>query len=309
MSETALDRVSRSLNLIPFLSKNPGLSIPEIAHRFDTTPTQISKDLSLLHMCGLPGYSHLELLDIDYEDPNYVSITDPQVLDRPRSLTQIEGLALVLGLSLLLDLTANEHEKEKIEKLQSRLSHSLSESQTRYVSIDNAVLESPFAIEISESIRENTTLTIRYLSATSDSESEREISPRSLNFRDGIGYVQALSLTDHAIRTFRLDRITSVTKSHSTLIGESITKSAQPSATSRIRLPREGFSFLEAHDEVVIDTDFDGAFYTVHLNIEPGEWLIRTLLALPYSAEVLDPSWLSSEVQERAQKALAQYKS
>jgi predicted DNA-binding transcriptional regulator YafY len=93
------------------------------------------------------------------------------------------------------------------------------------------------------------------------------------------------------------------------LIGDSITKSAQPSATSRIRLPREGFAFLEAHNEVIIDSDFDGAFYTVHLNIEPGEWLIRTLLALPYSAEVLDPSWLSSAVRERAQKALAQYKS
>ena len=59
MKETALDRVSRALNLIPFIAANPGLSILQIAERFDSTPAQISKDLTLLHMCGLPVYTHL----------------------------------------------------------------------------------------------------------------------------------------------------------------------------------------------------------------------------------------------------------
>ena len=101
MPESAIDRVSRALDLIPFLVANPGLSISEIAQEFSSTEAQISSDLSLLHMCGLPGYSHLELLDISYEDPEFIEVVDPQVLDKPRSLTSIEAMSLVLGLQVL----------------------------------------------------------------------------------------------------------------------------------------------------------------------------------------------------------------
>ena len=59
MVETALERTSRALDLIPFVATNPGMTIEELAAKFESTPSQIFKDLEMLFMCGLPGYSHL----------------------------------------------------------------------------------------------------------------------------------------------------------------------------------------------------------------------------------------------------------
>ena len=152
MKETALDRVARALNLIPFIAGNPGLSITQIAERFKSTPAQISKDLTLLHMCGLPGYSHLELLDIKYDDPEFVEVTDAQVLDQPRSLTQIEALTLVLGLQLLSEIATDPAEKANISNLQNRLSKIIGEDFARSISISDGVVESPMVKEIREAI-------------------------------------------------------------------------------------------------------------------------------------------------------------
>ena len=45
MAESALERTARALDLIPFLSNNPGLTINEIAEKFASSPAQIFKDL------------------------------------------------------------------------------------------------------------------------------------------------------------------------------------------------------------------------------------------------------------------------
>ena len=50
MAETALERTSRALDLIPFVAANPGLSIEELAIKFESTPSQIFKDLEMLFM-------------------------------------------------------------------------------------------------------------------------------------------------------------------------------------------------------------------------------------------------------------------
>ena len=86
MAETALERTGSALDLIPFISNNPGWSIAALAEKFDTTPSQIMKDLEMLFMCGLPGYSHLELIDLEI-DEDYVSVRNAQNLGRPRQLS------------------------------------------------------------------------------------------------------------------------------------------------------------------------------------------------------------------------------
>jgi proteasome accessory factor C len=66
-------RTARLLDLVPFLNTHQGIALKELAAHFDVTPTQMSADLMTLWMCGLPGYTPLELMDLEFES-GYVTI-------------------------------------------------------------------------------------------------------------------------------------------------------------------------------------------------------------------------------------------
>src|ERR1019366_875873 len=254
MSESAIDRVARALDLIPFIRQNPGLSVVQIAHRFNTTPTQISKDLSLLHMCGLPGYSHLELLDIDYEDPNYISVTEAQVLDQPRSLTQMEALTLILGLNLLEELSSDSDEREVIFGLQQKLKTIYGESLSKSISTTEAIIESPLASEILSAIAKGQFLTLTYNSATRDSITVREVYPISIQYLHGVGYLKALSVSQNEDRTFRLDRIVSIEKGREEpnySKNFNLSDINQLDETVEIVMGHDGLFFTERHSAIV----------------------------------------------------------
>ena len=310
MSESALDRVARALDLVPFISRNPGLSIVQIAERFGSTPTQISKDLSLLHMCGLPGYSHLELLDIDYVDPDYVSVTDAQVLERPRSLTQVEAVTLVLGLQLLAELASDNQERLAITSLQERITARYGTGLAESISITDAVAESPLTSEISLAISAKRKLRLKYSSASSDSITSREALPIQIYYINGFAYLRAISLEANAERSFRLDRITELS------IGEKVSELAasmgrmrQPDEITEIEIlmATDGFFFVERHNEIVTSVSENNGRFRITLSVTVGEWITRTLLAWPSKIEVLKPESLAQAIQQRIADTLANY--
>ena len=310
MSETALDRVSRALNLIPFISKNPGLSVVQIAQRFNSTPTQISKDLSLLHMCGLPGYSHLELLDIDYLDPEFVSVTDPQVLDQPRSLTQLEAMTLLLGLQLLSELSTDEAERCAISALQKRITELMGDQITSKITITDAVKESPHITEISQAIAAHQMLSIEYNSASSDSITSREIFPLSLTFHDGIAYLQAIAISERESRTFRVDRIVRTTPgdiNHDFAENFTFEPSQATPQEIVVELGADGLFFIEKHNEIVTSFSDLGESYRITMRVSPGEWIARTLLSWPTPVLVIQPLELADLLRQRIAGALANY--
>ena len=310
MSESALDRVARALDLIPFIAQNPGLSIVQIAERFNTTPTQISKDLSLLHMCGLPGYSHLELLDIDYEDPNYISVTEAQVLDQPRSLTQMEALTLILGLNLLADLSSDPKEREVIHGLQQKLKTIYGEGLDRSISTTEAIIESPLTSEILSAIAKGQFLTLTYNSATSDSITAREIFPISIQYLHGIGYLKALSVSHGEERTFRLDRIVSIEKGRedpSYSKNLALSNFNTTDETIDIEMGHDGLFFAERHSAIVTSfQEIDGGL-RISLSVGAGEWITRILTSWPAKITVLKPLELRLKTQARIVGTLENY--
>jgi len=308
MKETALDRVSRALNLIPFIAANPGLSIVQIAERFDSTPAQISKDLTLLHMCGLPGYTHLELLDIDYEDPEYVSVLDPQVLDHPRSLSQTEALTLVLGLELLSEIAKDPAEREAISKLQERISKIIGEDFARAITIADGVVEFPIMKDLELAISDSRFIQITYNSASSDTVTTRTVFPTDLFFKDGIGYIQALMKDSVEMRTFRIDRIIELE------LGESDPTFAEHSHSSsnaeieiEIEMGGDGIFFLEKHNEIVTSSkEVNGAFF-LNLQVNSSDWIKRVISSWPGRITVVKPVDLAKEIEEITRAALQNY--
>ena len=93
-------RTARLLDLVPFLHSHQGISLKDLAQHFEVTTKQMSADLTTLWMCGLPGYTHLELMNLNFES-GFVTIGNAETLSKPRTITFQEGVALLLGLDLI----------------------------------------------------------------------------------------------------------------------------------------------------------------------------------------------------------------
>ncbi len=310
MNENALDRVSRALNLIPFILNNQGLSIQQLAQRFNSTPAQISKDLSLLHMCGLPGYTHLELLNIDFEDPENVAVNDPQVLDQPRSLTQVEALTLVLGLQLLSELSTQENERAAITALKERISALLGEEISTRITIADGVNESPLAKTISDAIAEGRYLTVQYNSATSDTITTRRILPLEITYLEGSGYIHAFQMDANELRTFRLDRILKLEVGESDpefKAGLTQERSLEGALEIELEMGPDGLFFIEKHNEIVTSSREVGDRFFISVKVGSIEWITRTLLAWHTKISVISPPQLVQSLRNKISNTLANY--
>jgi proteasome accessory factor C len=98
----AADRMPRLLALVPYLLARPGIRVAEAARDFDVTEAQLRRDLELLWMCGLPGHTPGDLIDLSF-DGDTVSVAFDAGMSRPLRLTGEEALALVVALRTLAE--------------------------------------------------------------------------------------------------------------------------------------------------------------------------------------------------------------
>ena len=125
MVNPASNRALRAMDLIPYVLENPGVSTTELAQNFSVSVKQIEEDLSLIFMCGLPGYTPYDLIDLVFED-GVVSVIDPQVLTKPRNFSKTEHVAVVLGLEILKSLIPdNPDYQARILQVLSKINKSI----------------------------------------------------------------------------------------------------------------------------------------------------------------------------------------
>src|SRR4051794_41738166 len=118
MSASA-DRLSRLLNLVPYLLARPGIAVAEAAADLGVTERQLREDLELLWVCGLPGYGPGDLIDMAL-DGDRVTITYDAGIDRPLRLNRDEALALVVALRLLAETPGVGH-RDAIERALAKI--------------------------------------------------------------------------------------------------------------------------------------------------------------------------------------------
>ena len=319
MNESALSRVSRSLDLIPYLMLHPGSSIDELAKVFNTSTVLISQDLSLLHMCGLPGYSHLELIDINYEDPNFIEVSEPQVLDLPRKLSRQEGISLALGLDLLQAVATDPTACAKINSLKERISQSLGESELHVSIAAEDTLISQFSELIMEAITSQRSILIEYVAMSSDVVTEREVLPTQIEYLRGYGYLHAWDHAKAQMRTFRMDHILdaqlgsahigspreTITQSQPT--GEEEATGFETSALQTIVLEVQAMRFVEEHQGIIDSQERLGDELWVRIRPVNEEWLLRALLTLPGKVLIQENPRLQALFSEMISQALFGY--
>lgn len=296
----ATGRAIRLLDLVPFLRANPGMNIKEIASEFKVSVSEIVSDLDLLMVCGLPGYTPLELIDLS-TDEGYVTLRDPQNLEYPRNFTIHELLILKIALSaLLVDSPPMLH--SEIGSLISKLDHQMPNqiSSEGILFVPDNILNLRRIGE--EALVKNQQVEISYRNDTKDELTNRKISLIREYESEGEYFWDAWCHLANAKRTFNLEKISSATLSMDpSSIGD---LSGESSAlTVRLRI-RQKSQFFAKHQNILKQTEEPEIY---EARIYQREWLVREILSAGETATVITPSDLKVQVKKRATQALSQY--
>jgi proteasome accessory factor C len=309
MSETALTRTARALDLVPFVVENPGISIEELALEFSTSPKQILADLQMIFMCGLPTYSTLEMIDIHFDD-NFVSVVDPQVLDQPRALTKSETVALSLALSALSQMRGEgDPLREEILLLQSKISAALAQLDVKILpQLDYSTDEQSFLQQIEKAIKSSLSLKMHYISAHSDSAQRRVIAPQKVRAVAARIYVDAWDYESDSERTFRLDRIRKLELGEKAELPERDSRLEVPMIRIELLLKRGAQLLLEQNASLFTVLEQVDGKTRVEANVTNLHWISRALLPFGDSTSVVAPPELRAELKNLASAALNLYK-
>lgn len=292
--------VERLLALVPFISAHQGISIKDLASTFNVTPNQITADLTTLWMCGLPGYTALELMDLSF-DSGYVTIRNAETLQIPRALNFDECISLLFGLDLVKNALSEKSELHPtIDALVKRLAEK--SGLTTALRATNPV-SAGLRATIESALTSKLDLVIDYHSMYRDEITKRTITPLEIRIDDGIEYLFAYCHTADAFRVFRLDRISEATprqvsESHRT---NPTVKSDNPHeceirVTSRLRLMSERFSL----ENPVLSVQHKIRAYS-------HQWVVRSIFASAGSCDLVSPKPLRAEIALKAQLILDRY--
>lgn len=301
-----LATVARLLDLVPFLSTHQGIAVSELAQQFEVSEDQITKDLTTLWMCGLPGYTAYELIDLSFES-GFVTISNAETLERPRAFNRDEVLALLLGLeSLREDLKGSDPRfKEVISSAIGRLAALVDEAVRKRVQVGDSS-GSALLAQFEKAISERSSLLIKYHSVSRDEISHRTIFPLEITLDGKYTYLSAFCESSNDFRTFRMDRI----------VESAVSPSTARKKHEVIELPAE--STISA--TLVVSTrqrdigerlqpKFGAAPGTAAMEIQcfSADWAVREIMSLGGAAQVSQPENLRRKIWDRAKSALSAY--
>lgn len=302
MVDNAANRALRTMDLIPYILENPGVSITKLAKQFSVTEKQIESDLRLVFMCGLPGYTPYELIDLIFED-GIVSIIDPQVLDKPRRFTKSELVVIALGLQLLGELSSSDSTRLSKIKLLSNKITQLGGSNSVIFAPSSS--KSPFVEVISKAITNKKSLTIQYQSLVKDEVSIRTIFPHNLYFMNGNLYLSAMDLTAKADRVFKVELIKTCEVGND--VSSEIVNENNSTIEVILDVQKTYKNFIERNSSIITAVEEQKNCFRVHLKLSNLEWLKRSILSNSPGITVISPSLLAQEVSALATSLLASY--
>jgi len=290
------------MDLIPYVLENPGVSIAELSARFSVTQAQIESDLQLVFMCGLPGYTPYELIDVAFED-GVVSIIDPQVLDKPRKFSSNEIVVIALGLKILIDINqTNTTALTKLKQLSDKIAKL---GSNKSILMTGDVSAFPFFEIISKAISEQRVLDLQYHSLIKDQITQRLVLPEKLYFLNGRLYLSALDIDIDSDRVFKVDLIKECK------IGERVAgKKVLESSTETIVIldvQKSNRNFIERNSSIITAMQENGDLIRVHLQVSNLEWIKLTVLSNAPGITVVSPEPLANAVKQSARDLLALY--
>lgn len=295
-----IQEVARLLDLVPFLSTHSHISLKELASEFGVSEKEMAQELTSLSMCGLPGYTPYELIEV-YFDSGFVTINNHESLDLPRALTNVELSSLLIGLSMMSE-SATEDEKLKmaIEELKGKLSRILNSESEVLVSAPSSDVT-----EIQRAIEERRLLHFAYLSSATGEIVNREVEPFDLSPEQGKIYLRAYCRSAQALRIFRVDRMRNISIGDSFIPAErKIDETSDRAYRSELRVMGRKRAIAEALSLDAIPTS--GALTYDSFS---QEWVERAVIAFSPDLILDSPLEARARIKSTLEKTLDLYRS
>ena len=204
-------RLQRILVMLPYAINHPGISVDELAARFNVHTSDLMDDLNLVFVCGLPGYGPGDLIDVTLEEDSvYVEMAD--YFAAPLRLTPAEALVLYAGGSALSSLPGME-EADALRRALTKVRRALGKGEDGdgaavQVHLDGSAgghLES-----LQGALRDALQVEMEYFSAARGELTRRTVEPWGLIAALGRWYLVGLDHLSGEERMFRVDRIKSI---------------------------------------------------------------------------------------------------
>ena len=297
---TPLEQTARLLDLVPFLLSHQGISLSDLAKHFDIEAEVMLDDLNTLWMCGLPGYTPLELIDLAF-DSGYVTIRNAASLAYIRTMSSSEIVALTLGLDLLREdsLELGIEQRERIDALSTKLREQIGV----HISIAASPTTSHRSV-VSTSIARRVPVDLTYYSTNSDEETKRIVTAYDFFLENDVEYFQGYCHTSRGMRTFRVDRIVSVVLSDS----EEVVPQAKVEKSESVRVGATVRSLDRASAEA-FGLDFADLRLgeSVVLAAFSQEWLVRMIFAGAGSLVIEEPQEIRLLFRQSIDATMALY--
>ena len=304
MADNAAQRALRTMDLVPYILENPGISTVDLAAKFSVTQKQIEKDLQLIFLCGLPGYTPYELIDLTFED-GIVSIIEPQVLTKPRNFSSNEMVVIKLGLEILREINVNE--PNKLDKISTLLQKVHRQTDQDSVLLAKEISSSPYYSVINTAISQRKQLSIEYQSVSKDQLSTRLIVPYNISMLNGNLYLSAYDMDRQSDRVFKLDLISKCE------IGEraelDLVKSTSIDQIVELMVDVKLTNFIERNTSIIVDQRLTADGIKVTLKVNNLEWISRAVISYAPNINVISPIALSEMIEQRAKNLLNAYSS
>lgn len=302
-------RFRRLLLMVPYVIRRPGVSVEDVCKRFGINRATLIKDLELLMMCGLPGYSPGDLIEA-WIDKGEVVIRLADYFSRPQRLTPAEALLLYSGAQAIS--AAGDPDPALVQAME-RLAEVLDPEALSRVSVD--VGQAKEVRAITEAIGLGRRLHIRHQSQAREELTEREVDPWGLFLQTGRWYLVGWCHKTTDERIFRLDRIKEVvvleTKAH---IPADVDLSKYDSLYIQAADANEVILELAPQAKWVLDQYrtlesevLPNGWLRIRLSVAGSAWLERLLLRLGSNARVVSPASLADAVKKRARRLRQRY--
>ena len=308
MTSTSKEQLARLLRLVPYLSKNQGITTAKVAEDFGITPIQVIRDLEVLQFCGLPGGLYDDLFDVDIEgvrDDGHIFFRNADVLGRPLRFRPAEAAGLITALQVVADVAG---ETAAAQSALAKLTEAFGDGGAR-LSVTVAATDPQQRALLTSAIADGRAVRIAYRTPGRSGTTEAVVEPSRLRLVDGFTYLDAWSRPRDAWRSYRLDRIETAER-----LDDPTQDRGEPPATwfddaplrLTLQVRPEARWITEYFPTLAVDEAPDGLL-TVTFPVASQAWAVALVLRLGDDVVSISDDAVAEAARARAAAALALY--
>ncbi len=316
--ETATERLSRLLTMVPWLMNRQGIDIAEAARELGVSSEQIVEDLQLLFVCGTPGHYPDDLIEASWEGGR-VHVGNAAEIARPLRLGRDEALALIVALRALATtpgVGAQDAIERALRKLEQAAGAEGSAAAQVSVSLEIGATEQQLLERIRTALAGPRRVHLRHYNATRDETTERDVDPMRVLSLEGRWYLEGWCHRAQDMRRFRLDRIEEL---------DLLDEDGTPPEGARLR-ETGSTAYQASPGDLLVELDLapsaawvaenfpmesverheDGSLRVTLLAADPA-WVRRLAWRLGGALSVRRPPELAAEIRDGAARAVQAY--